>query len=249
MAKVSRREAGFTLLEVIIAFTIIALMAGIVFSALRLSMNSYERSQVRLEEKATERFLFDQIKRQIGSLLPVRPTGGFAMLDEPMPVLQNPMNQVTQAQSLLFYGDSESVTFVSVAPLFLIQHPGMTVVRYGRAQDEFGRDYLGVMEAAYTGQFSFMDMAGSPQGTPYPLVEGIDRLEFEFYGFDAQTQQYAWFDRWDGQEMMNVPRAIKIAFDEEYLLVPINADGFGQGLGGFNRGAATGVMPIIAGDD
>lgn len=249
MANVSRSEAGFTLIEIIIAFTIMALMAGIVFSALRLSMNSYERSQVRLEEKATERFLFDQIKRQIGSLLPVRPTGGFAVLDEPMPVLQNPMNQLMQGQSPLFYGDPESVTFVSVAPLFLIQHPGMTVVRYGRAQDEVGRDYLGVMEAAYTGQFSFTDMAGSPQGTPYPLVEGIDRLEFEFYGFDMQTQQFAWFDRWDGQEMMSVPRAIKIAFNGEYLLVPINADGFGGGFGGLNRGGPSGVMPTIAGDD
>jgi len=67
---------GFTLLEVIIAFTILGLMSGIIFSSFRMSLNSYEKSQERLDVEARKRVLQDLIKRQIGSLFPVRPPSG-----------------------------------------------------------------------------------------------------------------------------------------------------------------------------
>ncbi|UCF39497.1 MAG: prepilin-type N-terminal cleavage/methylation domain-containing protein, partial [Acidobacteriota bacterium] len=51
-------QRGFTLLELIVAFTILALLAGMVFSSLRLSLSSYEKSQERLEEEARRRVLF-----------------------------------------------------------------------------------------------------------------------------------------------------------------------------------------------
>ena len=65
-----RRSAssGFTLLELTLAFTILGLMAGLIFSSLRMSLNSYEKSQERLDVAARERVLQDLIKRQIGSL-------------------------------------------------------------------------------------------------------------------------------------------------------------------------------------
>ena len=62
------------MLELMVAFTIMALMAGMVFSSLRMAMNIYDKSQERIEEEAVRRILLDHVKRQIGSLFPLRPS-------------------------------------------------------------------------------------------------------------------------------------------------------------------------------
>lgn len=215
-------QQGFTLLELIVAFTILALLAGLVFSSLRLSLNSYEKSQDRLEEEARRRVLFDQLRRQIGSLYPLRPTGGF--LDAPMDQnVANPVEQIAMAQAPLFSGEADSVTFITVAPLFLQTNPGLTVTRYGLAQDELGHYYLGAMETRYTGLESFVSMVWSTTDKPLPLVESVDTLEFSYYGFDPRVQAYGWTLQWNGNEMLGVPEAIRIGYNGRNVVIPINA--------------------------
>lgn len=239
--------AGFSLLELIVAFSILALVAGMVFSSLRLSLNSYEKSQERLEQQAVKRVLFDHVKRQIGSLFPLHPTGSFRYLEDgvlpenpPGVPMANPLMTSGTSQAPLFFGDGASVTFVSIAPIVLAQNPGLTVVRYGLAQDEYGDYYLGIMEAPYTGEESFLVMAGSPTGKPLPLVEKVRDVSFQYYGYSPEAQMFAWYDTWFGEEMNVVPQALKIAFDDQYLLVPINATA--SSVGGIMRKE---IRPLI----
>lgn len=222
---------GFTLIELIISFTILALMAGIVFSALRMAVSAYDRSQTRIDEAATKRALFEQIKRQIGSLFPVRPTGGFVLASDPGQAA-DPIAQMQAGRVPLFDGEPDFVTFVTVAPLVLIENPGLTVVRYGLAQNEYGDYYLGSMEARYTGQESFERMVTAPHGKPLPLVEKLQTLSFRYYGLDPNTSSYGWFPTWRGDEMGGVPEAIRIDFDSDYLLVAVNANSAGGNLAG-----------------
>ena len=224
---------GFTLLELMIAFSILGLMAGLIFSSFRLGLNSYEKSQERLEVEARKRVLQDQIKRQIGSLYPVRPSASF--LD-----IQNADSQGQPLSAFsripLFYGTPDSVTFATVAPLMLQENPGLTIVRYGLAQDEWGNYFVGAMEARYMGLESFMAMVDFPSGEPLALIENVMDLEFQYYGYDAQSESYQWFDSWLGEEMLAVPRAIRIDYDENHITVPINASFYGTQLRqGFQR--------------
>jgi hypothetical protein len=224
-------QTGFTLLEVVISFTIIALMAGMVFSSLRLALNSYEKSQTRLEEEAVKRVLFDEVKRQIGSLYPLRPfipqIGQQSMEYDPQGGLAA---DLAYAQSPLFSGSPSSVTFVTVAPLFVIENPGLTVVRYGLAENEYGESFLGAMETAYTDLESFLMMADLPRGRPLPIVENVSTLEFEYYGYDPELQDYLWFQEWRGEVMQGVPRAIRINFDNDHLIVPVNTSFYPNAL-------------------
>ena len=163
-----------------LALTILGLMSAVVYSSFRLSLKSYSRSQERLEEAARKRVLGDLIKRQIGSLFPVRPAGSFL---EPQPEgAQAGRYPQAFSQFPLFNGSPESVTFVTVAPLMLHKNPGLTVVRYGLAEDEWGGFYLGAMETRYQGFDSFLTMAEVPRGKPLPLVEPGADLRFEYYG-------------------------------------------------------------------
>jgi len=242
-----RRSAssGFTLLEVIIAFTILGLMSGLIFSSFRMSLNSYEKSQERLDVEARrldvearKRVLQDLIKRQIGSLFPVRPSASF--LDLQGADAQQPQQTRVFAQMPLFSGTSEAVTFATVAPLMLQENPGLTIVHYGLAQDEWGNTYLGAAEASYMGLESFMSMLDPPTRTPLALIEDVVDLSFQYYGFDPQSQSYDWFDSWNGEELLAIPLAIRIDYDEKHLLVPINASftggQFRQGMQRFIQG-------------
>jgi general secretion pathway protein J len=226
LERAGRRPAarGFTLLELIIAFSIMGLMASVVFSSFRLALNSYEKSQERLEFEAGRRVLQDLIKRQIGSLYPVRPSASFIDLQE-----AEAQGQQLAAFSRvpLFYGTPDSMTFTTVAPLMLQENPGLTIVRYGLSQDEMGDFFLGAMEARYLGLSSFMSMVSTPGGEPLPLIERVEDLEFLYYGYDPQSENYQWASSWIGEERLAVPQAVKISYDEKYLLIPINANFFG----------------------
>jgi len=238
----NKGSAGFTLLEVVVAFTVVALMAGMVFSSLRMAVNAYERSQNRIEEEANRRALFDQIKRQLGSLFPVAPTAGFQLAPEAYQQAPDPISQIGMGQLPLFLGESDFVTFVTIAPLVIHENPGLTVVRYGLAQNEFGEFYLGAMETRYTGQPSFEAMLNAPRGKPLTLVPKVEHVEFHYYGFEAASNSYRWFPSWNGAEAGSVPTAIRINFNNDYMVVPINASFMGANLFQGIRKAAMGVV-------
>jgi len=234
----NRYNRGFTLLELMVAFTIMALMAGMVFSSLRLAMNSYDHSQERIEEEAVKRILLDHVKRQIGSLYPLRPSmqslnevlgrqSGLNPLAPPdLSSPQAPFGRAGLNRMPLFTGERQSVTFISVVSLILQRNPGLTVVRYGLASDEYGETYLGLMEARYTGYESFLQMAGSPQGKPLPIVENIRELKVDYYGLDPQAQVFDWFETWLGEQLFAVPVAVRISWENGHIVVPINASAF-----------------------
>lgn len=223
MVTVARRSSGFTLLELVVAFTILGLISAIVFSSFRVVINSYVASQERLEVRARERILQDHLKRQVGSIFPLRPTGSFTAsslrVDPQMDLSGAALTQVP-----LFDGIQNAMTFITVVPLLFQETPGLTVVRYGLSQDEQGRYYLGAMETPFTGVSSYSDMVRIPRGKPYPIVYDVTGLEFEYFGYDSRNQDYRWMSRWSGEEMRAIPQAVRIRFNDQHVTVPVNAD-------------------------
>ncbi|MFH1964019.1 MAG: prepilin-type N-terminal cleavage/methylation domain-containing protein [Acidobacteriota bacterium] len=224
---------GFTLLEIIVAVSIMGLLAVLVFSSLRMALNSYDRGQGRIEAEAISRALENHMKRQIASLYPLVPSGGMgfseqgnnAGINSPMIRLSTSDGSANRLQQpVLFYGQPDSMTFISVVPLVHVNSPGLVIVRYGLARDEFGNLYLGAMELPYTGLESFLMMSESPQGKPLPIIEGVERVEFSYYGFDPVRQSYSWYQHWNGSEAMAVPSAVRIEHGDSVTFVQINAE-------------------------
>ena len=224
-------QAGFTLIEFLIAATLLALMGAAVFGSLRVALSSYTRSQERLHEDGRQRVLEDMVRHQLGSLYPLVPqlqllTGSTNPMQVQMPgvtqgglpAAQNPL----QASAPLFYGSSSALVFVTVAPFETIHNPGLTVVRYGHAEDEWGDRYFGAMEARYRGPGTFYEMVEVPVGAPIPVIKKVQDLSFEYYGFDPQTGIGEWYSEWSSLDSLTVPGAIRIKADDLKIVVLIN---------------------------
>lgn len=224
-AQTDPTACGFTLIEVIVALTLFAIIGGIIFSSLQMSLTIYERSQDRIEEAVRHRALLDLMKRQLGSLYPLRPTAAFAS-QEGQGTVEDPVDSLMQSQVPLFFGTESHVTFITVAPRTLRRSRGLSVVTYGLAEDEYGDPYVGALEIQFTGTESFLVMADPTglEGKPVTLIPEVDRLAFEYYGYDPQIEGYQWFNYWSGDEMQNVPLAIRIHYNDSHLTVPINAN-------------------------
>ena len=233
MVSAESLNRGFTLLEIIVAISIMGLLSVLVFSSLNMALNSYDRGQERIQAEAISRALENHMKRQIASLYPLVPTGGLSLseqgnntgINSPLIQLSTPDGSANRLQQpLLFYGQPESMTFISVVPLVHVNSPGLVIVRYGLARDEFGNHYLGAMELPFTGLESFLMMTESPQGKPLPIIKDIERIEFSYYGFDPVRQGFYWFQQWNGSEAMAVPSAVRIEHGDSVTFVQINAE-------------------------
>ncbi|MEE8584755.1 MAG: hypothetical protein V3T83_07880, partial [Acidobacteriota bacterium] len=206
-----------------------ALMAGIVYGALRIASNTFARSQDRMERQARERVLKDFMRRQLGSLFPLRPSGSFLPEEGEALESEEPVDSLALSQSPLFEGTSRTVTFITVAPFMHLRNPGLTVVTYGRARyDESGQEYLGAMETRFVDVNSFFYMAGTPSGKPLPIVDGVQDVRFQYYGYNPDSDSFEWFDEWSGELTGTVPSAVRVEYDDQQMTVTINATDLGQ---------------------
>ncbi len=245
MSRQRRKQepAGFTLIEFLIAATLLGLMGAALFGSLRVALNSYTRSQERMEVEGRQRVLEDMVRRQLGSLYPLFPVvrlpagttnalqlQGSGSTPGNLTAAQNPV----QSAAPLFYGSPSAMTFVTVAPFETLANPGLTVVRYGHAEDVWGDGYFGAMEVRYTAPQTFYEMVEVPAGEPISIIDKVEELYFEYYGFDPQTGIGEWYPEWSAMDTLAVPGAVRITADDLKIVVLINTTqgppGTGQDL-------------------
>jgi general secretion pathway protein J len=178
-----RRAGGFTLIELVIAFSLTALIALLLFSGLRLGMRSWETVEVTAEKNAELRIARGFLERALGQSRTVVLT-----LDaEPV---------------LLFGGDAENLEFV--APLS--EHagvPGLYILRFSLGEGDSRRLVLtrwllhpdvlegtaeipewepfdGGIGASFAGAED-RDIAEGVYGSTV-LVEDVEELRFDYFG-------------------------------------------------------------------
>src|SRR5262245_8411438 len=116
-------ERGFTLLEIVIAVTLVALMAVALWSVFRISLTSWTRGTEYIDAHQRHRSVLDLVNRQMASIF-----GPIAPIDL----------QTGGAIYPIFVGKTDSVQFVSLSSLRFIENPGLTMVSYDVVPGEQG---------------------------------------------------------------------------------------------------------------
>jgi prepilin-type N-terminal cleavage/methylation domain-containing protein len=184
------RSAGFTLIEVVLALTIFALIGGILYGAFSLSHSAVEKSQVNSTRNQKQRSIADLLGSYVRSTFPYR--------------------ESPQEQTAFFEGDVESLTFVSAYSQGMGGR-GMAKIQISMDEDDNGRGTVKLEETAPVRLSSESGVGGQT----YSIILQDNVKEFRLAYLDPQAEEETWEDRWDGRERRMLPRAVRFTYQDE----------------------------------
>lgn len=161
-----KREHGFTLLELMISLTMLAVILLIVGAAMRLGLRSVDSGERRIASLERFRASLNIIEAHIQSELPLQ-------------------TQDTSGNSIVFQGDNESMQFPSNFSLWGHQR-GYVTVSYKVAADKWGKQDLYVKESA----------TGITDKGQVKLFEFFDRIYFDYFYKEPAEEKGSWVEEW-----------------------------------------------------
>ena len=214
-----KSESGFTLLEMLVAVTLVALMAISLWAVFRISIRSWSRGTDFIDANQHHRSIMDLVRKQMAS--------AYGLVVSP-----------DQAQGLpprvIFQGTENSLRFVSLNSLRFQESPGLTFVIYEIGQDKNGDYSLVEKEARYLGQISAQEVTAM-QSEPIPVFDNLSSCVFEY--FDSEDDNASWVREWDGEKIRRLPQAVSITMMAQdargnslnrHMVVPIHAEAIDQ---------------------
>ena len=216
--QVAALQNGFTLLEVLVSVTMVALMAVALWSVFRISLTSWARGNAYIDANQRQRSVMDLVKKQMTSVYPAISPADLQLGGPVYPI---------------FVGARESVQFISLASLRFNQNPGLTAVSYELVRGDQGSYSLVEREEQYLGidptQEGSLDRKDN---RVIPLFENLVSFGFEYFDPGTNESPAEWVREWNSKLTGGLPSAISMSM--------VNRDAKGQTL---SRHV---VIPILA---
>jgi prepilin-type N-terminal cleavage/methylation domain-containing protein len=212
-------ETGFTLLEVVVAVTLVAVIAVGMWALFSISLRSWSRGTAFIETNQHHRSILDLVRKQMTSIYPL-----WTPQDLSQPGMIYP----------IFTGTESSLQFISLSSLQFQESPGLTYVSYDVSQDSTGGYSLIERETRYTGQLP--DEATMESSRTTPIFENLDGCAFEYFYMDNPSSNTATLQRvseWDSQQQMRLPMGVSISMKfhdpqgnqlDRLIVAPISAE-------------------------
>ena len=189
-------QRGFSLLEVLMASVLLALLLTGAWAGVRTATRSAERGEALVERTNTLRVAQEFLRRQISQSL----------------LLAYAQERGT-GERVVFEGERDALTYVSAMPGYL----GRGGAYVQRLTFERGRNggQLVFRHALLNGfdEDSFRD--DDDNAPPVVLLERIRRVSFEFRALDDRGELGNWQDRWDETAQLPLLVRIDIEFERE----------------------------------
>lgn len=213
------RAEGFTLIEMMISVTLIAMMALCIWAVLRISISSWKRGTEFMDENQRRRATLDLIQKQMASISSLVP----------------PLDLQTGAgQSPIFVGSDTSVEFISLSALRFRDNPGLAVVSYEVVSGKEGDYSLVERETRYLGGDPTLDVNFDLLDVPVTTIfEHLAGLSFEYYDPGNGVVPPQWVKEWDAQDDAGLPTALSMtintrdtngAIQSRQVIIPIMAE-------------------------
>ena len=177
------RQRGFTLVEVVLALTIVATLLVVMFGGLRVGLAAWQRGDERAEILDRTRSITQVVTRTLGGAHPYMTSA-----------------QGREAPRLLFEGAPDRVAFVTAVPPFPTAAPiAFTAVTL--SQDAGPVPGLALRQKPLPNEKPF------DRGLQPALVEGtVSDVQFRY----QRESDRAWTERWDAAQEKALPLAVEI---------------------------------------
>jgi general secretion pathway protein J len=180
------RQLGFTLIEVVLALTIFALMGSILYGVFSLSHNAVEKSQASFERSQRLRSVSDLLGSYIRSSYPYHTS--------------------PQDQTIFYEGEEDRVSFVSSLSLALGGR-GIAKIHISWDEEENSEGNLKLEE-----EIPVQNGDGAGEGLHNRVTLEQRIKEFHLAYLDPQSEDETWEERWDGRERRMLPRAVRVSY-------------------------------------
>jgi general secretion pathway protein J len=178
-----RASAGFTLLELLIAITLLGLLLAALFGGLRLGARAWERSEERLEESARLQVVQNFLRERLAQAYPLT------------------AEDQTGRLRLAFEGTGDTLRFVTLMPAYL----GIGFAELLLAVD----DRTGIENLVVQWRrFELTPQSDDEEPQIKVLLEDIEALEIAYYGALARGEPILWHEQW--LDIMALPQLIRL---------------------------------------
>jgi general secretion pathway protein J len=178
-----RGQLGFTLIELILALTIVATLLAVTFAGLRVGLGAWRRGEARAEAQQHVRSLFSVLARTVGGAYPYQAAPG---PDNTQPVI-------------LFQGESDRVALVTTVPPFPLPVPA-AFAAVTLAMEDAEPPGLAVRQKLLPNDDPFEALR------PLLLDVAVTAARFRYLRAGG-----AWEERWDAVAEQALPRAVEIS--------------------------------------
>lgn len=193
-----KRTSGFTLVEMLLAVTLLSMLLALTYGGLRAATHATDRGQTILEENGRLRMAHQFLRKQINQAIPL----GFNRQEESVAnPLEPPLTEV-------FLGSSSSMRFVGPMPGYL-GFGGPQVQELNIVSGHNGKELV-LTHALLQG---FED-ASLNERDPIVLIDHIESAEFRFLIRDEEGKIAGWIADWEDVGKLPVAVALDIEFEE-----------------------------------
>ena len=229
------KSKGFTLVELLLAITLMSMLMALAYGGLRASTRATDRGQVILEESGRVRMAHQFVRKQLNQMVPL--------------VFMESEDLDLQEVRTVFEGTSEGIRFVGPMPGYL-GFGGPQVQELLLVPGDKGLSL--VLSHALLQGFAEENLYVRP---PIVLLERIQRASFQFLGLDEQGELAGWTGEWEFPDTLPVAIALDIEFEEDvfttwpllYASVRIDASALNElaGEAGLNQDYGSAIRNMM----
>lgn len=200
----ARRQDGFTLLEIIAALALLALLMLGVWTGIRTATQSVHHGRTAATRLDTKRGTGQFLRRNLSQVRPI------------------PWARTHEGRAVVFVGNARVMRFVAPLP-GLLGHMGPQLQTLSLVSDGEGTLRLEIA-------FALLPPDGStpqPFGKPEVLMAGISKGHFIYRGLNLKRQDTGWREQWSSPS--HLPSLAKIVLQPAHgswptLTVPLRVD-------------------------
>ena len=195
----SARPAGFTLVELLLALTLMSMLLALAYGGLRAATRATDRGQNILEDSSRIRMAHQFVRRQLNQISPL----AFEQSDD-------------GTERTVFIGEEQRIRYVAPMPGYLgFGGPQVQELEIVRGAEGLELVLSHALLQGFEDEMLY-------ERDPIPLVDHIESARFSFLGLDEAGELAGWTSVWDQPDALPKSIALEIEFVEDvYIQWPL----------------------------